>query len=190
MAIQAVTEDAAYAMKGRESIDVPAGSVGALDVTTGIGGEAAALVLTSPTPVVAGVVVTGTGDKPDVAFTAGTPPLDLGSAVAANGAGSRLVLTAPGAAGRVSVQIVPDRGPAGQPFVVDVPAGRTRNVPLKGKGEFGVVVTPVSGEVYGGRVTEERLKSGLLITEQPLAPARTWTLLPKLTDTSTVVVPR
>ncbi|MEU4228741.1 DUF5719 family protein [Nonomuraea sp. NPDC026600] len=190
VAIQAVTEDAAYAMKGRESIDVPADSVAALDVTTGIGGEAAALVLTSRTPVVAGVVVTGTGDKPDVAFTAGTPPLDLGSAVAANGAGSRLVLTAPGAAGRVSVRIVPDRGPAGQPFVVDVPAGRTRNVPLKGKGEFGVVVTPVSGEVYGGRVTEERLKSGLLITDQPLAPARTWTLLPKLTDTSTVVAPR
>ncbi len=189
VAVQAVTESAAYQMKGRESIDVPAGSVAALDVTTGIGGESAGLVLTSSTPVVAGLVVTGTGDKSDVAFTAGTPSLALGSAVAANRDGARLVLTAPVTAGRVSVRIVPSRGAAQPPFEVDVPAGRTKSVKLKAKGEFGVVVTPVSGEVYGARVIEERLKSGLLLTAQPLAPARTWTLLPPLDDTPAVVLP-
>lgn len=41
-----------------------------------------------------------------------------------------------------------------------VPAGRTKSVKLKGAGTFGVVITPVSGHVYGGRVGEERLKRG------------------------------
>ncbi|MGW0801774.1 DUF5719 family protein [Nonomuraea sp. NPDC002799] len=188
--VRAVSQDAEYAMKGRETMDVPAGSVVSLDVTTGVGGSPAALVLTSPVPIVAGLVITGTGGRSDVAFTAGTPSLELGSAVARNGAGSRLVLTALGArAGKVRVQVVAGKGDAARPFDVEVPAGRTRDVPLKAKGAFAVVVTPVSGEVYGGRVVEERLKTGLMITTQPLAPARTWTILPPLTDSPRVVQP-
>ncbi|MBF8193200.1 hypothetical protein ITP53_47535, partial [Nonomuraea sp. K274] len=188
--VKAVSEDASYAMKGRESLDVPAGGVVALDVTTGVGGSAAALVLTSSAPIVAGLVITGTGQRSDVAFTAGTSSLSLGSAVARNGAGAELVLTALGGPGKVQVQVVPGEGAAGRPLDVDVPAERTKSVPLKAKGDFAVVVTPVSGEVYGGRVVEERLKSGVLITAQPLAPARMWTLLPPLTDTARVVAPR
>ncbi|MFI7698140.1 DUF5719 family protein [Nonomuraea sp. NPDC049480] len=188
--VKAVSEDAEYSMRGRETIDVPAGSVVSVDVTTGVGGSSAALVLTSPTPIVAGVVMTGTGERQDVAFTAGTPSLDLGSAVARNGAGSRLILTALGEdGGKVRVQMVREKGAAEPSFDVDVPAGRTRSVPLKAKGEFAIVVTPVSGEVYGGRMVEERLKNGLLMTAQPLAPARMWTLLPPLTDTPRVVLP-
>ncbi|TMR98205.1 DUF5719 family protein [Nonomuraea basaltis] len=187
--LKAVSEEAEYAMSGRESIDVPAGSVVSVDVTIGLGGSSGALVLTSPTPIVAGLVLTGTGQRSDIAFTAGTSSLDLGSAVARNGTGSRLVLTALGGPGKVRVQVVPGKGAAEQPFEVNVPAGRTRNVRLKAKGDFAVVVTPVSGEVYGSRVVEERLKSGLLITAQPLAPARKWTLLPPLTDTPRVVLP-
>ncbi|MGW2215534.1 DUF5719 family protein [Nonomuraea sp. NPDC001684] len=187
--VKAVSEDAAYAMRGRESVDVPAGSVVALDVTTGIGGEAAALVLTAPAPIVAGLVATGTGQRLDVAFTAGTPPLDLGSAVAGNGPGTRLLFTAPDGPGEVRVQEVPAKGAAGRPYDVAVPAGRTKEVRLRGKGEFAVVVTPVSGQVYGGRVIEEREKDGLLVTAQPLAPARVWTVLPALTDSPRVVLP-
>ncbi|MDP4506722.1 DUF5719 family protein [Nonomuraea turcica] len=188
--VRAVSEDAEYAMRGRETVDVPAGSVVSVDVTTGVGGSSAALVLTSETPIVAGLVMTGTGGRSDIAFTAGTPSLELGSAVARNGTGSRLILTALGGRpGKVRVQVVPGKGEAEPPFDVEVPAARTRNVPLKAKGDFAVVVTPVSGEVYGGRVVEERLKTGLLITAQPLAPARMWTLLPPLTDTPHVVQP-
>ncbi|MEO3886290.1 DUF5719 family protein [Nonomuraea sp. B5E05] len=183
--LKAVSEDAEYAMKGRETLDVPAGGVVALDVTTGLGGSSGALVLTSPVPIVAGLVATGTGGRSDVAFTAGTSSLDLGSAVAGNRAGSRLVLTALGGPGKVRVRTVPE----GKAFDVEVPAGRTKNVKLTAEGNFAVVVTPVSGEVYGGRVVEERLKSGVLLTAQPLSPARMWTLLPPLTDTSRVVVP-
>ncbi|QYC38822.1 hypothetical protein Nocox_05975 [Nonomuraea coxensis DSM 45129] len=188
--VRAVGEDAEYAMRGRETLDVPAGGVVSADVTTGLGASSAALVLTSNVPIVAGAVMTGTGQRQDVAFTAGTPSLELGSAVARNGAGSRLVLTAVGAAaGRVRVQVVPGKGAAEPPFDVDVPAGRTRSVRLKARGDFAIVVTPVSGEVYGGRVLEERLKDGLMLTVQPLAPARVWTLLPPLTDTPRVVAP-
>ncbi|MER7501274.1 DUF5719 family protein [Nonomuraea pusilla] len=188
--VRAVTENAAYAMKGVESVEVPAGSVVAVDVTTGIGGESAGLVLTSSAPVVAGLVVTGTGQRPDVAFTAGASSLALGSTVAANAAGSRLVLTAPAGAAKVSVQVVPEGGAAARPFEVEVPAGRTRNVRLKaGKGAYAVVVTPVSGEVYGGRVVEERQRAGLLLTVQPLAPGRSFTMVPSLTDSPRVVLP-
>ncbi|WP_188191233.1 DUF5719 family protein [Nonomuraea sp. SYSU D8015] len=188
--VKAVSKDAEYAMRGRETIDVPAGSVVSVDVTTGLSGSSAALVFTSETPIVAGAVMTGTGRRQDVAFTAGTPSLDLGSAVARNGAGSRLILTALGGdGGKVRVQVVPGGRPPEPPFDVDVAAGRTREVPLKAKGDFAIVVTPVSGEVYGGRVVEERDKNGRLLTVQPLAPGRIWTLLPPLTDTPRVVLP-
>lgn len=187
--VQAVTEDGAYAMKGRETVEVPAGSVAALELTSGLDGLAAALVLTSEVPVVAGVVIAGPGERQDVAFTAGTAPLDLGSTVADNGEGSKLVLTALNGPGSVRVQIMPDKGKPPAAFTVDLPASRTRNVKLKAKGPFAVVVTPVSGQVYGGRVTAERLKSGLLITARPLAPARTWAMLPTLTGSPAVVLP-
>ncbi|WP_084772735.1 DUF5719 family protein [Nonomuraea candida] len=188
--IKAVSEEAEYAMKGRETLDVPAGSVVALDVTTGVAGSAAALVLTSPAPIVAGLVSTGTGTRPDVAFTAGTPSLELGSAVARNATGSQLLLTALGdRPGKVRVQVMPGKGTAQEPFDVEIPAGRTRVVKLRAKGDFAVVVTPVSGEVYGGRLVAERSSSGVLLTTQPLSPARTWTLLPPLTDSPRVVLP-
>ncbi|TMR32856.1 hypothetical protein ETD85_21750 [Nonomuraea zeae] len=187
--IKAVSEDAEYAMKGRETLDIPAGSVVSLDVTTGVGASSAALVLTSPVPIVAGLVITGTGQRSDVAYTAGTSSLALGSAVARNATGSRLVLTALGGPGKVRVQVVPEKGTGEPAFEVEVPAGRTKNVGIKAKGDFALVVTPVSGEVYGGRVVEERLKTGLLITTQPLAAARMFTMLPPLTDSQRVVAP-
>ncbi|MFF0774554.1 hypothetical protein ACFYUK_37100 [Nonomuraea wenchangensis] len=110
--------------------------------------------------------------------------------MARNGTGSRLVLTAVGgAAGKVRVQVVRGKGAAEPPFDVDVPANRTRSIRLKARGDFAIVVTPVAGEVYGGRVLEERLQDGLMLTVQPLAPARVWTLLPPLTDTARVVAP-
>ncbi|MGW4957191.1 DUF5719 family protein [Nonomuraea sp. NPDC004186] len=187
--IKAVSEDAEYAMKGRESLDVPAGSVVSLDVTTGVGGSSAALVLTSPTPIVAGLVITGTGGRSDVAFTAGTPALDLGSTVARNGPGSKLILTAVGVPGKVRIQVIPEKGRPEEPFEVSIPAGRTKNVKLRPKGDYALAVTPVAGEVYGARVIEDHLKTGLLLTTQPLAPSRLWTLLPPLTDTPNVVAP-
>ncbi|WP_329090495.1 MULTISPECIES: DUF5719 family protein [unclassified Streptosporangium] len=194
--IKALTPDGTYALQGRELVEVPGGSVATLDLSTGIGGEPSALVLTSDTPIVAGLVATGTGSKTDVAFTAGAAPIDLGSVVADNRAGgkvsSRLLLTAPDAAGTVSVQVVSRDGEPREPFQVEISAARTKQITLKKvDGPFAVVVQPLpgSGPVYGGRVMDERLKGGLALTVQPLAPARMWALVPPIAESAATVLP-
>ncbi|MDP9846466.1 DUF5719 family protein [Streptosporangium lutulentum] len=194
--VKALTPDGTYALKGRELIEVPAGSVATLDLSTGIGGQPSALVLTSDTPIVAGVIATGTGERSDVAFTAGATPIDLGSMVADNRTGgkrsSRLLLTAPDAAGKVSVQVVPSKGEAPPPFEVNITGSRTREVKLPKMGDpFSVVVLPLpgSGPVYGGRVMDESVKGGLALTAQPLAPARLWALVPPITESVATVLP-
>ncbi|GAA4222118.1 hypothetical protein FHR32_004183 [Streptosporangium album] len=194
--VKALTPDGTYALKDRELVEVPAGSVATLDLSTGISGQPSALLLTSDTPIVAGLTVTGTGKKGDVAFTAGAAPIDLGSVVADNRTGkkqsSRLLLTAPDTAGKVSVQVLPRKGEAPEPFEVTVTASRTKEVKLpKVDGAFAVVVLPLpgSGPVYGGRVMEEHVKDGLLMTAQPLAAARLWALVPPITESVSAVLP-
>ncbi|MBB2909706.1 hypothetical protein FHS43_000952 [Streptosporangium becharense] len=194
--VKVLTSDGGYALKGREVVEVPARSVATLDLSAGVGGRPAALVLTSDAPIVAGLVATGTGARGDVAFTAGAVPIDLGSVVADNRTGgkrnSRLLLTAPDTIGRVSVQVLPRKGEPRQPFQVDIPAGRTKQVKLpEVDGPFAVVLLPLpgSGPVYGGRVMEERLKGGQALTVQPLATARTWALVPPITESAAVVLP-
>lgn len=198
--VKAVTADGSYALRNRETLQVPAGSVATLDLTTGIGGQEAAMVLTSPVPIVAGMVVTSTGTRQDVAFTAGTGPIDLGSVVAENrmdggkkpDRSSVLVLSAPQRAGKVRITVLPAEGSAPDPMDVTVPAARTRRVRLPAvKGSFGVAVAPLpgSGPVYGGRVLGVQTDSGLLLTLQPLSQARTWTLVPPLTDSPATVLP-
>jgi hypothetical protein len=194
--VKVVTPDGSYALKGREELDVPAGSVSTLDLSTGVGGLPAAVVLTSEVPIVAGMIVTGTGDRQDVAFAAGAGPVDLGSVVADNRTGgkrsSRLVLTAPEGAGKVRVEVLPERGPPPAPIDVEISPARTKEIKLPAaRGPFGIVVTPVagSGPVYGGRVLDEQVQGGLLLTIQPLAPARVWTLVPDMTDSPVTVLP-
>ncbi|MBG0820943.1 hypothetical protein HS048_09375 [Planomonospora sp. ID91781] len=194
--VKVLTPDGTYALKGRELVDVPAGSVVSVDLSTGIGGQPAALVLTSETPVVAGLAATGTGKKPDVAFTAGAAPIDLGSVVADNRTdgkrGSRLVLAAPEAEGKVSVQVLPRSGDAPEAFELGIAASRVKEVKLpEMDGSFAVVVLPLpgSGPVYGARVMDERIKDGLALTVQPLAAARMWALVPPITESVATVVP-
>ncbi|GAA1008698.1 hypothetical protein Aple_063080 [Acrocarpospora pleiomorpha] len=194
--VKAVLKDGSYALKNREDVSVPAGATTTMDLSTGIGGQPAALVLTSPIPIVAGLEITGTGDQRDVAFTAGAPSIDLGSVVADGRAGktqtSRLILSAPFEAATVQVQLLPKEGAPSAPTEVAIPAGRTREIKLSGdeKG-FSVVITPQpgSGPVYGGRVIEEKTSSGQLITAQPLQMARTWALVPPTTDSPRTVLP-
>ncbi|WP_248961792.1 DUF5719 family protein [Sphaerisporangium perillae] len=196
--IKALTADGFYAMKNRESLDVPAGSTASLDLSTGIGGQPAAIVLTSEMPIVAGLMATGTGTRQDVAFSAGAPAIEVGSVVADNRSGkkvsSRLILSAPAAAGKVRVQTLPRRGAAPAPVEVQIPGSRTKEIKLAapaGGGDYSVVVLPLpgSGPVYGGRVMDERTPEGLLLTTQPLALARTWAIVPPVAESSTVVLP-
>jgi hypothetical protein len=197
--IRAVLEDGSYALKNKETIEVPAGSAASLDLSTGIGGQPAALVLESDVPIVAGLKITGTGARQDVAFTAGSASVDLGSVVADGRAEGKqtswLVLSAPFSAAAVEVRLVPSKGEAPAPVEVKLPAARTKELrlaPPKGsKGGFSVVVRPMpgSGPVYGGRVLDEGAKDGQMVTAQPLAMARTWALVPPTVDMPGAVLP-
>lgn len=197
--IRAVLEDGSYALKNKETIEVPAGSTASLDLSTGIGGQPAALVLESDVPITAGLKITGTGARQDVAFTAGAASIDLGSVVAdaraARKQTSRLVLSAPFAAAAVQVRLLPVKGEAPAPVEVKLPAARTKEIrltpPAGSKDAFSVVVQPLpgSGPVYGGRVLDEAAKDGQMVTAQPLAMARTWALVPPTADSPGVVLP-
>ncbi|WP_066372982.1 DUF5719 family protein [Herbidospora mongoliensis] len=194
--IKAVLKDGSYALENREDVEVPAGSVVTVDLSTGVTGQPAAIVLTSEIPVVAGLKIVGTGSRTDVAYTAGAPSIDLGSVVAdarsTKAVTSRLILSAPDKAAAVTVTLLPREGEAPAPIEVEIPAQRTKEIILKGSAKgFSVVVTPKpgSGPVYGGRVMEERTSGGQFVTAQPLAVARTWTLVPKAGEAPSIVLP-
>ncbi|MET8861572.1 hypothetical protein ABZW11_01320 [Nonomuraea sp. NPDC004580] len=59
--------------------------------------------------------------------------------------GARRLLTAGGAAGKV--RVVGAKGEAESPYELEIPANRTRDVRVKAKGDFAVVLTPIAGEV-------------------------------------------
>ncbi|GAA0393196.1 hypothetical protein GCM10009530_50680 [Microbispora corallina] len=196
--VKAVLKDGSYALKNKETVEVPAGSTATFDLTTGVSGQAAALVLTADVPIVAGLKITGTGSSQDVAFTAGAPSIDLGSVVAdgrsAKKQVSRLVLSAPFTAATVRVQLLPADGTPPAPVEVKLPAARTRELtltPPPGGASFSVVVQPQpgSGPVYGGRVVDEPTPDGEMLTAQPLAVARIWALVPPTADSPGAVLP-
>ncbi|GII91027.1 DUF5719 family protein [Sinosporangium siamense] len=197
--VKTLTEDGLQAVSGREVLDVPAGSVATMELSGGLGTKPGAVVITSRVPVVAGVVAAGTGSKKDTALTAGALPIDLGSVVADNRTegkqSSHLVLSAPQTEGRVLLQMAPREGAPSDPVEVRIPAARTVNIELpheKGASSpFAVVVTPLSGSgpVYGGRILEDRGAAGLMLSVQPLAAARSWTLVPSLTESTATVMP-
>jgi hypothetical protein len=197
--VKALTADGFYAMKNRESIEIPAGSTASVDVSTGIGGQPSAIVLTAQTPIVAGVMITGTGSGPDVAFSSGAAPIDIGSVLADNrtakDVSTRLILSAPQAAGRVRLQTFPTRGAAPAPVDIEIPAARTKEIkltPPTGKsGDYSVMIVPLpgSGPVYGGRILDERTPEGLLLTTQPLTLARTWAIVRPTVESPISVLP-
>ena len=88
--VKALTADGFYAMKNREVLEVPAGSTASVDLSTGMAGQPSALVLSADVPIVAGLMITGTGTQQDVAFGAGAVPIDIGSVVADNRSGKKV----------------------------------------------------------------------------------------------------
>ncbi|MEO3808687.1 DUF5719 family protein [Sphaerisporangium sp. B11E5] len=197
--VKALTADGFYAMKNRETVEVPAGSTVSLDLSTGVGGQPSAIVLTAPVPVVAGLMITGTGAAQDIAFSAGAAPLDLGSVLADNrtakDVSTRLILSAPQGTARVRLQTYPDRGAPPAPVDVEIPASRTKEIKLSppaGKsGDYSLVVLPLPGSapVYGGQIMDERTKDGLLLTATPLARSRVWTLTRPTVESPMTVLP-
>ena len=167
-----------------------------------LGASAAGLKLTSNQPIVAGVLVPGTGIG---SFTTAVPPITEQGVVAGNpaarGVTVGLLLTAPSAAARASISVIAADGsvttPAGDQSVT-VAAGHTLAVavtrPSAGSRQpFAIVVTPQhgSGPLYAVRVVTSGTGglSAPLTSLLPVSSAVTSIMLPPAQDSYTAVLP-
>ena len=142
-------------------VDASAGAATPVALNS-LGASAAGLELTSNVPIVAGVLVPGTGIG---SFTTAVPPVTEQGVIAGNpsarGVTVGLLLTAPSAGVRASISVIGSDGTVTTPKVggsVTVAAGHTLAVavprPPGGRQPFAIVVTPQagSGPLYAVRV--------------------------------------
>jgi hypothetical protein len=179
--VELLTPDGSFQPATDKVLDIRAGTVGSFDLTKSLRDQAATVRLVSDQPIVAGgrMLLRRPGYYGDVMFLAAAQPLTTAAVVPDNRATedlvTRLVLTAPGEAARVSIEAF-DAADEEQRTVV-VAAGSTRVVtvddPGSGKG-FGLVVTPDpgAGPVVGVRYLDEEGSRGPLVTALPLRAAR------------------
>jgi hypothetical protein len=182
-------------------VDASAGAATPLALNS-LGASAAGLKLTSNQPVVAGVLVPGTGIG---SFTTAVPPITEQGVVAGNpatrGVTVGLLLTAPSAAARASISVVAADGtvmtPAGDQAVT-VTARHTLALAVPrpsagGKRPFAIVVTPLpgSGPLYAVRVVTAGTGglSAPLTSLLPVSSAMTTITLPPAQDSYTAVLP-
>jgi hypothetical protein len=183
------------------SVPVQASAGATTPVTlSSLGASAAGLKLTSNVPIVAGVLVAGTGIG---SFTTSVAPVSEQGVVAGNPASAGLtvglLLTAPGAAAAASVSVVSADGtvtaPAGLQDMA-VAAGRTVAVTVPrppGRQPFSIVLTPSadSGPLYAARVVTSG-SGGLaasLVSLLPVQSALTEITLPSVQNSYTAVLP-
>jgi len=131
---------------------VPAGTV--LEVLAGdaVGGDPAAIELSSDQPVVAGLraVLTAEGGSPDIAYTAGAVPLDrLGATLGArttDSVATDMFFTASGEqAAKATVEVLDASGAAVARSEISVAAGSTkleRVAPPQSQGRYTLIVRP------------------------------------------------
>jgi hypothetical protein len=200
--VTAITPQGHIRPFGSQSVDLPGQSASYVALSP-LGGTTAALQLTSNVPVVAAVLVPGSG--PGV-LTSATAPISEQAIVAGNTSGggmaASVLLSAPGAAARVRLtEIAPAGRSAGSGTsvtasqVVPVKAGRTLAAPVKApKGAkpgsaFAVVITPLagSGPVYAARV--ETQDHSTVVSIIPAASALTTISLPPVRDSYDAISP-
>ncbi len=165
--VQAITPAGTYEPAGAGGIDVPAGSVVAVDLPS-LNGIPAALQLQSAVPVTAAVAAGGG------AFTAATGPLQQQGVIADNlsggGYSTSVVLSAPAGAAQVRITVAGTAGSLGVGQAVAVAAGHSVSVkvaaPRGARDGFAIVISPVagSGPVYAGRVLTARASGAMLLT--------------------------
>ena len=200
--VLAITPQGQYRPFGSQTVDLPGESASYMALTP-LGGTAAALEITSNVPVVAGVLVPGSGAG---AFTAATAPISEQAVVAGNTTGSGLaasvVLSAPAGAARVRLTEIAQVSPgstAGAGVtgsqVVSVRAGHTLVAPVTAPrgarrgSAFAVVITPLagSGPLYAARV--ETQGQNTIVSILPAASALTTISLPPVRDSYDAVSP-
>jgi Family of unknown function (DUF5719) len=199
VSVLAITPQGQYRPFGSQTIDLP-GQSASYSALTPLGGTAAALELTSNVPVIAAVVVPGSGIG---AFTAATAPISEQAVVAGNVGGSGLtatvVLSAPAGAARVRLTAVASGAGAGGAAeaasqVVSVRAAHTLVVsvpPPKGAkrgSAYAIVITPLagSGPVYAARVEQSQ---NSVVSIVPAVTALTTISLPPVRESYDAVSP-
>ena len=198
--VLAITPQGHYRPFGSQTVDLPGESASYVALTP-LGGTAAALEITSNVPVVAGVLVPGSGAG---AFTAATAPISEQAVVAGNTTGSGLaasvVLSAPAAAARVRLTEIArgDRGGADATGsqIVSVRAGHTLVASVtaprgaKRGSAFAVVITPLAGAgpLYAARV--ETQGQNTIVSILPAASALTTISLPPVRYSYDAVSPQ
>ncbi len=207
VSIRLITPDATFAPAGVDRLEVPAGAVATVELTEALAEQPAAVVFSSDVPVTAGVRsrIPGPDRRVEQSWTAAAGALTGPGAVSGLPVSARtetaLLLTAPRAAGRVTVDLLPyaEPGAPARPVrrlpAISVPAGRTVQVPLPGVTDapwFTAVVTPDLdlGPVYAAHVTAEDAGAGVLFTGYPMALLRVTVGVPAVQPDLAVTVGR
>ena len=197
--VTAITPQGHISPFGSQSVDLPGQSASYVALSP-LGGTTAALQITSNVPVVAAVLVPGSG--PGV-LTAATAPISEQAVVAGNtssgGTAASVLLSAPGAAAQVRLTEIAPASRGGTSVtasqVLSVKAGRTLATPVKApKGAkhdsaFALVITPLpgSGPLYAARVETQGQNSVVSII--PAASALTTISLPPVRDSYDAISP-
>jgi hypothetical protein len=199
--VKVVAYTPAGAFQQFSTVPVQASAGATTPVTlSSLGASAAGLELTSNVPIVAGVLVAGTGIG---SFATAVAPVSEQGVVAGNPATAGLtvglLLTAPGAAATASVSVISADGTVTSPAALQdmtVPAGRTLAVTVPrptGRRPFSIVLTPGadSGPLYAARVVTSG-SGGLsapLVSLLPVQSALTEITLPPAQSSYTAVLP-
>ncbi len=188
--VQAITPAGTYEPAGAGGIDVPAGSVVALDLSS-LNGIPAALRMRSAIPVTAAVLAAGH------AFTAATGPVQQQGVIADNptdaGYTTSVVLSAPYGSAQVRITTAGSGGSLGAGQLVSIAAGRSASIkvaaPRSVPNGFAIVVSPIagSGPVWAGRVLETRAGGVQLIT--PIVSAPSSVTLPPISGFVAAAIP-
>jgi hypothetical protein len=199
--VKVVAYTPAGAFQQFSTVPVQASAGATTPVTlSSLGASAAGLELTSNVPIVAGVLIAGTGIG---SFATAAAPVTEQGVVAGNpatvGVTVGLLLTAPGAAATGSVSVISADGTVTSPAGLQnmsVAAGRTLAVTVPrppGRQSFSIVLTPGadSGPLYAARVvtTGSGGLSAPLVSLLPVPSALTKITLPAARNTYTAVLP-
>ena len=195
--VVALTPSGAVSQFPSAPVEASAGATTPVTLSA-LGASAAGLVLTSNVPIVASVLVPGSGIG---AFTTATSPVSGQGVVAGNPATSGdtvgLLLTAPGGAATATITVLGSGGTAASGQVVTVAGGHTLAVavprPPGSKEPFAIVLRPRagSGPLYAVRVVTSGTGglSAPVASLLPVANAPTAITLPPVDNSYTAVLP-
>lgn len=199
ISVLAITPQGQYRPFGNQPIPLPGQSATNVALSP-LGGTAVAIELTSNVPVVAAVLVPGSGIGD---FTTSAAPISQQAVVAGNVGGSGLtamvVLSAPAGAARVRLTAIAsgagaDGAAGAQSQVVSIRAAHTLVVSVsppngaKRGSAYAIVITPLagSGPVYAARVEQSQSS---VISIVPAVSALTTISLPPVRDSYNAVSP-